>query len=248
MKLVVAVLIAAGCGGSSPPVQPPSQQPPVAAAPADPPPATDSANAIQAAGFNDEGVKAMYAGNYALASEHFRNAIARVPEPKYFFNLCTSLFQEGKFSEATTACAAVEAGDPTPELSEKAKKLALKIDDEAKRQGIDVRPTEPGTGPAPKSGSQAALAAKLSDEGVQLMFDKKYAEASAKFRDAVARVPEPKYFFNLCTSLFQEGKFSEALTSCGAVARNNPTPALQSKTNQMMDRIKTEAKAQGIRL
>ena len=78
------------------------------------------------------------------------------------------------------------------------------------------------------------------------MYAGKYAEASAKFRDAVARVPEPKYFFNLCTSLFQEGKFGEAMTACNAVRNNNPTPDLQAKADKLIGKIQDEAKAQDI--
>ena len=48
--------------------------------------------------------------------------------------------------------------------------------------------------------SQAEIAAKLNDEGKELMYGGHIAEASAKFAEAVARVPEAKYFFNLCTS------------------------------------------------
>jgi tetratricopeptide (TPR) repeat protein len=201
----------------------------------------------------------MYAGKYELASEQFRNAVVRMPEPKYFFNLCTSLFQEGKLADAKMACEAIDknAQLATPALVEKAHKLIAKIEAEAKAQGVSTEPTggdlgpldparQPDSTPVPASGGQAAIAAKLSDEGVQLMYAKKYSEASAKFREAVARVPEPKYFFNLCTSLFQEGKFSEALTSCSAVEKNNPTPALQAKTNKMIERIQAEAKKQGI--
>ncbi len=60
--------------------------------------------------------------------------------------------------------------------------------------------------------SQADIANRENDEGKELMYASKYPDASAKFRDAVARVPEPKYFLNLCASLYQEGKFGEALT------------------------------------
>src|SRR5262245_36077375 len=70
---------------------------------------------------------------------------------------------------------------------------------------------------------QAEIAAKLNEEGKTLMFANKYGEASTKFKAAVARVPEPGYFVNLCTCLFQEGKFGEALTACNAVANNNPS-------------------------
>jgi len=94
--------------------------------------------------------------------------------------------------------------------------------------------------------TQAELAAKLNEDGKELMYSNKYAEASAKFREAVARVPEAKYFFNLCTSLFQEGKFSEALTACAAVEKNNPTGELTGKATKLSGRIESEAKAQGL--
>lgn len=101
---------------------------------------------------------------------------------------------------------------------------------------------------APAFAQQADLAAKLNDEGKELMFAGKFAEASAKFRDAVARVPEPKYFFNLCTSLFQEGKFDEAMTACNAIDKNNPTADQKAKTEKLIGKIKDEAAAQKIEL
>ena len=93
---------------------------------------------------------------------------------------------------------------------------------------------------------QAELAAKLNEEGKELLYAGKYAEASAKFRDAVARVSEPKYFINLCASLLQEAKFSEALTNCNAVANNNPTPDQRTKADKLISKINEEAKKQGI--
>ncbi|MBL9020179.1 MAG: hypothetical protein JNL83_38695 [Myxococcales bacterium] len=95
---------------------------------------------------------------------------------------------------------------------------------------------------------QADLASKLNEEGKELMFAQRFAEASAKFRDAVARVPEPKYFFNLCTSLFQEGKFDEAMTACNAVDKNNPTPEQKAKTDKLIGKIQAEAKSQNLTL
>ncbi len=94
--------------------------------------------------------------------------------------------------------------------------------------------------------TQAELANKLNEDGKELMYANKYAEASGKFREAVARVPEAKYFFNLCTSLFQEGKFSEALTACNAVEKNNPTAELGGKATKLAGRINDEAKSQGL--
>lgn len=96
--------------------------------------------------------------------------------------------------------------------------------------------------------SQAEIAARENDEGRDLMYASKYDEATAKFRDAVARVPEAKYFFNLCTSLFQEGRFGEALTACNSAAKNNTDDALKAKIEKMSGKIQDEAKAQGLDL
>lgn len=95
--------------------------------------------------------------------------------------------------------------------------------------------------------SQAEIAEKLNKEGRQLLFENKYPEATAKFRQAIARVPaEPKYFLNLCVSLFYEGKFGEALTACNAVSNNNPSAEQRTKADQLVDKINKEAKAQGV--
>lgn len=94
--------------------------------------------------------------------------------------------------------------------------------------------------------TQAEIASRLNEEGKDQMYGNNYAAASAKFREAVARVPEPGYFFNLCTSLYWEGKFGEALTACAAVEKNNPTPAQIDKAQKMVAKIKGEAKAQGV--
>jgi hypothetical protein len=96
--------------------------------------------------------------------------------------------------------------------------------------------------------TQAEIAARENEEGKVLMFGGKFVEASAKFRDAVARVPEAKYFFNLCTCLYQEGKFGEALTACNSVDKNNPDDKLRGKNQKLTERIKVEAKDQGVDL
>lgn len=93
--------------------------------------------------------------------------------------------------------------------------------------------------------SQADIAAKENDEGKQLMFENKYAEASVKFQSAHSRVPEPKYFFNHCTSLFWEGKFGEALTACNA-ADKNADDKLKAKIATFEGKIRDEAKKQNI--
>ncbi len=95
--------------------------------------------------------------------------------------------------------------------------------------------------------SQTEIAEKYNKEGRQLLFENKYSEATAKFRQAIARTPgEPKYFLNLCVSLFYEGKFGEALTACNAVGNNNPSDTQRAQAEQLTEKINKEAKAQGV--
>ena len=96
--------------------------------------------------------------------------------------------------------------------------------------------------------SQAEIAAKLNEEGKELMFGNKFAEASKKFQEAVARVPEAKYFVNLCLARFQEGKFDEALTACNAVDLNNPSEAVKAKADKLIAKINEAAKSQNLEL
>jgi len=96
--------------------------------------------------------------------------------------------------------------------------------------------------------SQAEIASKLNEEGKELMYADKYAEAAKKFQEAVARVPEAKYFINLCTARLQEGKLDEALTACNAVDLNNPSPDQKSRTEKLVAKINDEAKKQHLEL
>src|SRR5690349_13645567 len=95
--------------------------------------------------------------------------------------------------------------------------------------------------------TQAEIAERENGEGKQLMFENKYSEASAKFMSAHSRVPEPKYFFNHCTSLFWEGKFGEAMTACNA-ADKNADDKLKAKIAAFEDKIRAEAQKQNIPL
>ncbi len=101
-------------------------------------------------------------------------------------------------------------------------------------------------GKPPRMGSSDEIAATMHWEGEEAYRRGKYDQASARFRIAVARVPEARYFYNLCASLYMEGKFTEALTSCNAVQRNNPTRDLVDKAAKLSLRVRDEARAQGI--
>jgi hypothetical protein len=96
--------------------------------------------------------------------------------------------------------------------------------------------------------SQAEIAAKLNEEGKELMFGNKFAEASKKFQEAVARVPEAKYFVNLCLARFQEGKFDEALTACNAANLHEPPEAVKAKADKLIAKINEAAKSQNLEL
>ncbi|HEY0251366.1 MAG TPA: hypothetical protein VGC41_07545, partial [Kofleriaceae bacterium] len=61
--------------------------------------------------------------------------------------------------------------------------------------------------------TQAEIAFRENEEGKNLMFSGDYKGASDKFRSAADRAPEAKYYFNLCTSLYQQGIFGQALTA-----------------------------------
>lgn len=96
--------------------------------------------------------------------------------------------------------------------------------------------------------TQAEIAARDNEEGKELMFAGNYKDASVKFHDAVARVPEAKYFFNLCTSLFQEGKFGEAMVACKSAEKNSPDDGLKGKIGKLEDKIHDTAVQQGVPL
>ncbi|MEO7734827.1 MAG: hypothetical protein ABIY55_27980 [Kofleriaceae bacterium] len=96
--------------------------------------------------------------------------------------------------------------------------------------------------------TQAEIALRLNEEGKQLMFADKPDQAAKKFQEAVARVPEVKYFVNLCAARLQEGKLDDALTACKAVDLNGPTPEQKDKAAKMIERINDEAKKQNLEL
>ncbi len=102
---------------------------------------------------NEEGKNLMFAGNYKGATEKFRSAADRAPEAKYYFNLCTSLYQQGIFGAALTACNAGDNLSPDPKLKEKIQKTQEKIKSDAGQQHIDLAPTGTGGGAAGPDGN-----------------------------------------------------------------------------------------------
>ena len=96
--------------------------------------------------------------------------------------------------------------------------------------------------------SQADVAVKLNEEGKAALLDGRYDVAVKKFQEAVAQVPEPKYFLNLGLANYQAGRWDEAVVSLTAVSLNSPSPAVASKASKLLDRIVQDARQRGITL
>ena len=96
---------------------------------------------------NEDGKALMFQGNYKVATEKFRDAADRAPEAKYFFNLCYSVYQQGIFGEALTACNNADKLNPDDTLKGKISKLEDQIKGDAAAQHVDLQPTGGGGGP-----------------------------------------------------------------------------------------------------
>ena len=218
------------------------------------PPPTSTSQAEIAAKLNEEGKAEMDRNHYEEAAQKLKQAVARVPEPKYFFNLATAEFQLGHFDEAQTALIALEASSPSEQLAGKAKKLLQKVHDEAKAQGITLG-SEPGRGstPAPAkptkapskseapppAGTVAEQAAKLNDAGKQALFAERYEEARTLFGRAYALDPKPQILLNLCLAEFQIGRCADGRRTCQRVTATWPGDQAAKKAQKLLERIGT---------
>jgi hypothetical protein len=99
-----------------------------------------------------------------------------------------------------------------------------------------------------RSPTPTELAVRDNEDGKELMYQDKYAEAAKKFQQAAARVPSAKYFLNLCTARLQQGQLDVALTVCNAALNNEATPDQRARISKMIDVIKQEAQKQHIEL
>jgi hypothetical protein len=102
--------------------------------------------------------------------------------------------------------------------------------------------------PPPRSGTQAQIAGQLNEEGKELMYRSQFKDAAAKFREAVARVPEVKYMINLGTAELQLGELRAARAVLESALQNDPTPEQAARAHKLIDKVHQEAEAQGIDL
>lgn len=108
------------------------EEPPTAAA--------DPAQVEKAERANDAGKDKLFAGDFRGASELFREAVARLPDPKYFINLGSSLFQEGKFDESLVALKAILVVNPTARQRDAGLKIAQAVLAECEKQNVTCHP------------------------------------------------------------------------------------------------------------
>jgi len=118
-KTVGDVFAKSGCSGpriakAEPPPQPPPPQP-------DPtkPPAVDESKRAEAEKDNDDGKQKVFVADLQGALAAFQQADALLPDPKYEYNLCSTLGLLERWDEATATCQKALAKQPPPALKAK---------------------------------------------------------------------------------------------------------------------------------
>ena len=190
---------------------------------------------------NERGKMELFASRFAEAEPLFRRAFELDPQPKYGFNLATALFQQAKLDEALGAIAQLRTVELTPEVRSKVEKLLVTVMDECSQGGPPCTALSAAAPP-----SKGIRASNLNDEGKGLLLAGKYLAATAKFREAFTLVTNPKYLFNLATSLYQEGKFQEALTALDTMAKFEVADRQLELAGKLRVKIVDECKVQGL--
>lgn len=101
-------------------------------------------------------------------------------------------------------------------------------------------------GSTARAETQAEIAARENEQGKSLMFEGNYRDASDKFRSAAKRFPDPKYYFNLCASTYQQGIYGQALVACDMADKLSSDPAFKTKVAQLEGKIRSDAAEQHV--
>jgi hypothetical protein len=100
-------------------------------------------------------------------------------------------------------------------------------------------PPDPKLAPPPAvDETHRAEAEKDNDDGKQKVFVADLAGALAAFQQADALVPDPKYEYNLCSTLGLLEKWDEATAMCQKALAKQPPPALRDKIDQKIELLK----------
>ena len=102
-------------------------------------------------------------------------------------------------------------------------------------KAVPPPPETPTTPPAPVDESHRDEAEKLNDDGKQKVFVADLAGALAAFQQADALLPDPKYKYNLCSTLGLLEKWDEATAMCQKAIAKQPPAALRAKLDQKIE-------------
>jgi hypothetical protein len=97
---------------------------------------------------------------------------------------------------------------------------------------------DPKTAPPAVDETHRAEAEKDNDDGKQKVFVADLNGALAAFQQADALVPDPKYEYNLCSTLGLLEKWDEATAMCQKALAKQPPPALRDKIDQKIELLK----------
>ena len=96
--------------------------------------------------------------------------------------------------------------------------------------------------------ARANSAEDLNDAGKQLFAEREYDDALVKFQAAAKAKPSGKYYFNVCFTLTQLGRYKEALAACEKVEPSGADDKLKAKVDkeefdlQAIQTMKTDIK------
>ncbi|MEO6772435.1 MAG: hypothetical protein ABI467_05360 [Kofleriaceae bacterium] len=99
-------------------------------------------------------------------------------------------------------------------------------------------PPTPDVTPTPVDESHRAEAEKANDDGKQKVFIADLQGARAAFQQADALVPDPKYEYNLCSTLGLLEKWDEATAICQGALAKQPPPALRAQLDHKLELLK----------
>lgn len=98
-----------------------------------------------------------------------------------------------------------------------------------------AEPPPPTTPPPAVDESHRDEAEKLNEDGKQKVFVADLNGALAAFQQADTLLPDPKYEYNLCSTLGLLERWSEATATCQKALAKNPPAPLKAKLDQKLD-------------
>jgi hypothetical protein len=143
-------------------------------------------------------------------------------------------------SSSPSGTGPVAANDPRPTPTLDPKPIPTQ-DPKPEPKPEPTPPPKPEPTPKPEpapppSGNNAERAAKLNEEGKELIFSNQYAASAAKFKQAIVLDPSPQYYFNYATALYQQGKCGEAIRALDHILKSGADDALKGKAAKLKER------------